>query len=216
MKVVAVIPAYNEEKTISEVVKRTKKFVDEVIIIDDGSEDKTFELAKKQGAIVLRNKKNKGVGFSRRKGLKKAVSLGADVIITLDADLQHLPEDIPKFVEKIKEGYDFVLGERDIKNYPLIKKFGNFWLNFLTNLICGTKMKDTESGYKGFSKKAVKKINLSADKYAIESEIIYEISKHNLSYTSIKINSPTYIKGVTVKNGIENFIYLLKRKILDL
>ncbi len=216
MKVIAVIPAYNEGKTIEEVVKRTRKFVDEIVVIDDGSKDNTCKLAEKEGAKVLVNKQNKGVGYSKRKGIKRAIFLGADIIVTLDADLQHSPEDIPRFVKKVEEGYDFVLGSRNLEKYPWIKKFGNFCLNNLTNFICGTKLKDTESGYKAFSVDAAKKMNLKAKCYHIESEIVYEVGKNKLKYTTIDIDSPVYRKGVTVWGGIKNFIYLLKKKKSDL
>lgn len=216
MKVIAVIPAYNERKTIAEVVKRTRKFVDKVVVIDDGSKDNTGELARKEGAKVLVNKQNMGVGYSKRRGIKTAIEFGADIIVTLDADLQHSPEDIPRFVKKVKEGYDFVLGSRNLEKYPWIKKFGNFCLNNLTNFICGTKLKDTESGYKAFSAEAAKKMNLKAKGYHIESEIVYEVGKNKLRYTTIDIQSPVYRKGVTVLGGIKNFIYLLKKKKSDL
>ena len=216
MKVIAVIPAYNEGKTIAEVVKKTRKFVDKVVVVDDGSNDNTGELARKEGAKVLVNKQNKGVGYSKRKGIKRAIFLGADIIVTLDADLQHSPEDIPRFVKKVEEGYDFVLGSRNLEKYPWIKKFGNFCLNNLTNFICRTKLKDTESGYKAFSTEAAKKMNLKAKGYHIESEIVYEVGRNKLRYTTIDIESPVYRKGVTIFGGIKNFIYLLKKKKSDL
>ena len=214
-KIIAVIPSYSGEKTLETIIKKSSKYVDEVIVIDDSLTKNIGKIAKKAGAIVFYNKGNKGVGYSRRKGIKKALERNADIIITLDDDLQHKPEDIPKFVEKIKQGYEIVIGVRNLKKYPFIKKFGNFWLTFLTNLICGTKVRDTECGYKAFSREAVKKLNLRADRYEIEEEIIYEIGRNKLKYTCIAIDSPVYRKGITIVQGITNFIYLLRRKISD-
>ena len=152
------------------------------------------------------------MGYSKRRGMKEALKRGADVIVTLDADLQHRPEDIPRFVEMINEGYDFVLGRRNIKKYPLVKKVGNFGLNFLTKLISGTHLQDTESGYKAFSRKAAKKLKLTAERYEIESEIAFEVGRNKLKYTTIPIESPVYRKGVTVTQGFRNFWFLVRKR----
>ncbi len=215
-KVIGVIPSYAGEKTIGLIIRKSLKYVDEVIVIDDSLTKNTGKIAEKAGAIVFYNKGNKGVGYSRRRGIKEALKRGADIIVTLDDDLQHKPEDIPKFVEKIKQGYDVVIGARNLKKYPFIKKFGNFWLTLLTNFICKTKVKDTESGYKAFSRKAAEKIDLKANRYEIEAEIVYELGRNKLKYICIEIDSPLYRKGVTITQGIKNFIYILNRKISDL
>lgn len=216
LKVIAVIPSCNGEKTLGEVVRRTSKYVNEVIVIDDNLTKKISKIAEKEGAIVFYNKGNKGVGYSRRKGLEEALKRGADIIVTLDDDLQHKPEDIPKFVEKINQGYEVVIGARNLKKYPFIKKFGNFWLTLLTNFVCKTDVRDTESGYKAFSRKAAEKLNLKANRYEVEAEIVYELGRNKLKYTCVAIDSPLYRKGVTITQGIRNFIYLLRRKIYDL
>jgi len=213
MKVIAVMPAYNEEKTISGVVGRSKKHVSSVIVVDDSSTDKTTSLARKSGAIVIKNRINRGCGYSKRIGIEEALKRGADIIVTIDADGQHRPEDIPRFIEKIGEGYDFVIGRRNIKKYPFIKKFGNFSLNILTNFLSGTRLADTESGFKAFTRKAAKKMNLTADKYAIEAEMAYEVGRNRLKYTSIPIDSPKYRSGVTVIQGFQNFWFLVRKKL---
>lgn len=213
------IPAYNEEKTLEEVLRRTKKHVSEVIVVDDGSTDKTAQIAKKAGVILLQNPENRGVGYTKSRGIREATKRKADIIVTLDADLQHNPEDIPRFVKKIAGGYDFVLGTRNISKYPFVKKFGNFGLNVLTNILCRTKFRlmDTESGYKAFGGESAAKLDLTALGYAIEAEIVYEVAKNRLKYTSIPIKSPVYRKdkGVTVRHGFENFWFLLRKIIRD-
>jgi len=213
-KILAIIPAYNEEKTIGNIVKISKRYVDDVIVINDGSTDKTEEIAKKAGAKVITHKKNKGLGKSLRDGFKYALKNNFDIIITLDADGQHNPKEIPKFIEAINEGYDFVLGERDLSKYPLIKKIGNLFLNFITNIITGTTLKDTESGFRAYSKEALKKIfpYLKANRYEIASEIIFAVGYYNIRYKNIKISSKIYVKGVTIRDGIKIFLYMLKRR----
>ena len=212
--IVSIIPAYNEEKTIGSVIKETKKFSYKIIVIDDCSSDRTYEIAKKSGIIVIRHRENGGLGSSIRTGVSKALSIANnnDIIITLDADGQHNPRDIPRFIEKIKEGYDFVLGKRDLRKYPLRKKFGNFLMNLATNFVSGTNLKDTESGFRAFKVSALRKLYLKAKRYEIAVEIIFEVGRNNLTATNIPISSPVYVKGVGVWDGIKNFRYLLSRR----
>jgi len=210
--ITAVIPAYNEEKTITWIVEEAKKYVDKVIVIDDASTDDTRKLARKAGAILIVHNQNQGLGTSLRDGFKKALEIGSDIIITLDADGQHDPNDIPKFIEKINEGYDFVLGERDLRKYPLIKKIGNLFLNFATNFISGTDLADTESGFRAFTRNALEKLYLKADRYQIAVEIVFEVGRNKLKATNVPIHSPLYVKGVGVLDGFKNFAFLLHRR----
>lgn len=214
MKSIAVIPAFNEEKHISDVVKKTKKYVDKVVVIDDGSSDKTADLAKKSGAVVLKHEINKGLGGALKTGIEYSRKHGFDMTITIDGDGQHNSKDIPLFTKKIKQGYDFVLGQRNVSKYPLHKKIGNFFLCLLTNIISGTDIVDTESGFRAFSKKAVNKIKLIGTRYEIAAEIIYQVGKNNLKSTNVKLSESMYHrkKGVGIKDGIKNFNFLLRRR----
>jgi glycosyltransferase involved in cell wall biosynthesis len=213
-KGIVIIPAYNEEKTVGNIVKNAKKYAVEVIVINDGSKDKTEEMAKKAGAKVITHKRNKGLGKSLRDGFKYAIKKDFDIIITLDADGQHNPKEIPKFIKAINEGYGFVLGERDLSKYPIIKKIGNLFLNFITNIITGTTLRDTESGFRAYSKSALKKIfpYLKANRYEIASEIIFAVGYYEIKYKNVKISSDIYVKGVTIRDGIKIFLYMLKRR----
>lgn len=212
MTTLIIIPAYNEEKTIGKVIKEAKKY-GSVLVVDDASHDSTAMVAKKAGAKVIGHKQNRGLGAGLRTGFAAALKTRSDIIITIDADGQHLAGDIPRFIKKINEGYDFVLGARDLEKYPFIKKFGNFFLNHLTNCISGTKLKDTESGFRAFRRSALAKLRLSAEKYEISAEIVYEIGRNKIKATSIQISSPIYHKnkGVSVADGIKNFLYLLRK-----
>ena len=210
--IVAIIPAYNEEKTIGWVVEETKKHVDKVIVVDDFSRDDTEKLARKAGASVIRHSFNKGLGSSLRDGFKAGLKAKADIIITLDGDGQHNPHEIPKFIKAIERGNDFVLGERDLSKYPFVKKFGNFFLNFATNFISGTNVKDTESGFRAFRASALRKFYLKSERYEIAVEIIFEVGKNYLKTANVPIEVPIYIKGVGVLDGFKNFAFLLHRR----
>lgn len=214
MKVAIVIPAHNEERTIADVVKEAKKY-GKVIVVNDASRDDTAVIARRAGALVITHKNNGGLGAALRSGFDEALKIGADIIITIDADCQHNPEEIPLFIDKINAGYDFVLGERDLSKYPFVKKFGNFFLNIMTNLVSGTNLKDTESGFRAFTRAALKKMVLRADKYEIAAEIVFEVGHNKLKTANIPISSPVYVKGVGVLDGFKNFRYLLRRRKRD-
>ncbi len=206
-----IIPAYNEEKTIENVVKSAKKY-GKVIVVDDASKDKTALIAKRAGAKVINHKVNGGLGCALRTGFKEALKMKADIVITIDADGQHDPKQIPDFVATISKGYDFVLGRRNLAAYPFIKKFGNFFLNKLTNFVSATDLKDTESGFRAFRASALKKLYLRAERYEIAVEIIFEVGRNRLKTVNIPITSARYVKGVGVWDGFSNFRYLLRRR----
>lgn len=210
MRLAIIIPAYNEAGTISAVISKAKKY-GSVIVIDDASKDNTKEIAKKCGATVVSHEKNMGLGASLRTGFRYATSKKFDSVITLDADGQHDPSDIPKFISRLDEGYEFVLGQRNLSKYPAIKKIGNFFLNNLTNMVAGTSLKDTESGFRAFRMDALKKLKLSANRYEIAAEIIHEVGAKKLKSCNVKVASPRYRKGVNFFDGLSNFIYLLRK-----
>ena len=139
-RVAIIIPAFNEEKTIFKVIKEAYKF-GKVIVINDGSKDKTAKLAKKAGAIVKNHKTNKGYDAALNTGFKIAAKLKTNYIITFDADGQHKPNLIRKFVKLLKSGESIVLGVRDKKN-RLAEHLFSFYTNYKYNILdplCGLK-----------------------------------------------------------------------------
>ena len=204
-KVFAIIPAYNEDKYIPKVIKETKKYVDRVIVVDDGSKDKTEEISKKSKAIVLRHLVNMGKGAALKTGCDYAAKNKADIILVIDADAQHNPKEIPKFLKKI-EDHDIVLAYRkQKKNMPSILKLGNWFINKTISFLYGIKIKDSQCGYRAFTRKAYKKLRWKASDYSMESEMIAKIGKYNLRYAEIPIEtiySDKY-KGTTILDGIK-------------
>ena len=221
MHTIAIIPGYNVEKTVENVVKETKKYVDEIFYVDDGSSDKSAKIAEKSGAKVFNLYFNRGKGFALRTGIYSALENKADVIITLDSDGQHYPKDIPRFLEKIKE-YDIVIGSRYAGRFYTFPRnvIGNFGLNFMTNLFSyGPQglfrhkwLGDTQSGYRAFRADALRKIKLKAKRYEIEGEMILEIAINNLKVKEIPIVTKAKIKGVTIWDGINNAKFLFKKR----
>lgn len=201
--VYAVIPAYKEEKNIAKIIKKTKRYVAQAIVVDDGSNDKTKYFAEKAGAIVLRHIVNLGKGAALKTGCDFAIKKGAKFIVALDADAQHMPEDIPRFVEKLNK-YDIVFSYRKVsRKMPLVLRFGNWFISIVVRILYGVNLQDTQCGFRAFSKEAYKKIRWNASDYSMESEMISRVGKQRLKYAQIPIEtiySDKY-KGTTIIDG---------------
>ena len=214
-KTFAVIAAYNEQAHIKSVVQETKKHVDEVVVVDDGSKDNTKELAKEAGAAVLSHIINLGKGAALKTGCDYALENGAGSIIAIDADAQHNPKDIPRFLGSLK-GCEVVLSYRQYSEaMPPILKFGNHFINKTIKFLYGLEIKDSQCGYRAFTANAYKKLRWKASDYSIESEMIAKIGKYKLSYKEIPIEtvySDKY-KGTTVLDGIKIVLNLLLWKL---
>jgi len=200
MQKIACIPAYNEEKSIHEVVKDSFQFVDKVIVCDDGSNDKTAEEAKKAGAIIITHKKNSGKGSALRSLFDYVKESKFDVLITIDGDGQFFPKEIPKLITPItKNGYDVVIGNRanGKTEMPKYRKFGNAVLDKMTNAASELPFNDTQSGFRAYSKKAIEQIKFFSDGYASDSEILIDASKKRLRITEEKIQVKYNTEGKT-------------------
>ena len=217
-KIYAVIPAYNEEKKIRAVIQNAAKQGCKIIVVDDGSKDGTSIVAKKAGATVLRHIINLGKGAAAKTGCDYTLKEGADLIILMDADGQHKPEEIPGFVKTITEKkVDMVFGYRKIdNNMPFVMRFGNWFIRLSTRMIQGISIKDTQSGFRCFTPSAYKKIRWAANDYSMESEMIANAAKHKLKYAQIPIDTIYYdsFKGTTIFDGIKIFINILKFRIM--
>lgn len=187
---IACIPAYNVENTINDVVKQSLVHVDKVIVCDDGSNDHTLIKAKEAGAIVTSHKKNLGKGAAMKSLFKEAKKLNADVMVTIDGDGQFLPEEIPKLIEPIIEGdYDIVIGYRfeNSEEMPSYRKFGNIALDKITNAASALPFRDTQGGFRAYSKKAVEQIKFLTDGFGADSEILVDASRKDLEITEKKV-----------------------------
>jgi glycosyltransferase involved in cell wall biosynthesis len=191
MNTIVVIPALNESKRIAKVIGQTLSMVDEVIVVDDHSQDPTFEVAKKKGAKSIRLATNMGAGFATRLGCDIACSNEADVIITLDADGKHDPAEIPKLVKTLQKGkYDIVFGSRPRdKNMPWIKRIGNSGLSWIASFLFGVNISDSQTGFHAFTKESYPKIRWESERYGMVSEFIMNVGKHRLSYKEVPIKT---------------------------
>lgn len=219
MKIIAVIPAFNEEKTIGNIVRETMCFADEVLVMNDGSSDKTSKIARDLGAMVLDLRVNRGLGSALRVGIKAALMRGVDTVVTLDADGQHNPSDIKKITEPIlKDEADVVIGVRtEMGGMPVKRQLANYIANLITFFLFGIWVKDSQSGFRAFGKRAVELIDLKTSRMEVSSEIISEIKDKNLRLIEIPIK-PIYTeysmsKGQNFFVGIETAFKLFLRKL---
>ncbi|MBI4452503.1 glycosyltransferase family 2 protein [Candidatus Woesearchaeota archaeon] len=212
-----VIPACNEEKNIFKVIKKARAFADEVLLVDDGSTDKTASLGEKAGATVLRHIINLGKGASLKTGCDFALKSGARFIVVLDADAQHDPHDIPRFIEKLNK-YDIVFSYRKLsRKMPLVLRFGNWIISNIVELLYGIRINDTQCGFRAFSRESYKKIRWNAPDYSMESEMIARAGRQRLKYVQIPIQtiySDRY-KGTTVIDGIKIVLNMIWWKLFN-
>jgi glycosyltransferase involved in cell wall biosynthesis len=191
-KIVACIPAYNEEATIAKVVIRALKYVDNVIVCDDGSSDDTGSIAKGVGAVLVRHLKNEGKGTSFRDMFDVASKLKAEVVVTLDADGQHDPDEIPGVIEPIMNGKaDVVIGMRfgNGKPMPRLRIMGNRLLTAVTNIGTGSRVLDSQSGYRAYSMAALKKLEVTEKGIGVESQILREAFSKHLRILEVPIST---------------------------
>lgn len=204
MKTFVIIPASNEERHITQVVKETKRYSKNVVVVDDGSRDRTFSEAKKTGATVLRHAINLGKGAALRTGAEYANMRGAESLIFIDSDGQHSPSDIPKLLRAL-EGADVVFTYRNLKSehMPITKKIGNSVLNTLLKILFKIKVIDTQCGFKAITSKAYKTLRLISSDYNIESEIAAKTGKYGLRFRQLPIETVynDRYKGTTVFDG---------------
>ncbi len=192
-KIVAVIPAYNAAKTIVQVVKRSRKFVDRVVVVDDGSKDETAKAAKSAGAVVVRVEKNAGKANAIRRGVAEALKKRVDALVLLDADMQHLPEEIPKVVRPVALGKcDICIGSRFIGNHkamPRHRRLTNRATTFVTNTFTGYRLTDVQCGFRALGKRAISALDFEGDRYTIEPNMVLEANEKGLTIGEVPIKT---------------------------
>lgn len=213
MKTVAVLPAYNLEKAIGEIVKRTKLYVDQVIVVADGSRDLTAQVAHAAGAVVPEPEPVRGKGFAVIKGFKLAKTLNPDIVVLMDSDGQHRPEEIPDVIKPLFAGEaDMVVGSRmlGMLRTSTINKFGNFGLKIISFLVTWRWVTDSESGFRAFRAGKLFELNLNALGYEIESELLLKSLHKKFRIREVPITVPFAVPGVTVWDGFKVGWYKIK------
>jgi len=215
VRVLAGIAAYNEARYIGSIVLQARQHVDEVIVIDDGSTDNTARVAELAGATVVRHAENSGKGAAIQSILAEAKKRNPDVLVLLDADAQHDPKEIPVLIKPISEGFDLVIGSREAQDAktPRYRRVGRKVLLHSARLASKADISDSESGFRALSPKAIHDLELEANGFAIESEMITVAADKNLRITEVPISN-IYTKDGSTRHPIRHGIDVLSRVIV--
>ncbi|TSC51777.1 MAG: glycosyl transferase family 2 [Parcubacteria group bacterium LiPW_72] len=211
-----IIPAYNEAARIGAVLEGVKKYCRNIIVVDDGSDDQTSEVAKRYKVIALRHKVNLGKGAALKTGYEAALKLGAKILVFMDADGQHQAEDIPRLVQGIKEGYDLVIGMRRLnQRMPLSMRVGNKIFSKLIHCFYNFNLPDTQCGFRAFRASVYPGIQWMAQGYEVETEMLLSALRGKLRCAAIPIQAIYYdsYKGTTVIDGFKILAKIIERRI---
>lgn len=226
-KLVVMIPCYNEEKTLAQVVKKIPRKIPgiskvEILVIDDGSTDKTANVAKKIKVNLVSHHKNEGLGIAFKTGIEKALASGADIIINIDADMQFNPLDIPKVVKPIIKGEaDMVTATRFKeeklipKNMPRMKKIGNKGFTTLINLLTGENFTDTQCGFRAYTKETALRLN-TFGKFTYTQEVFLDLVNKGMKIVEIPVKVRYYqerkakISGSLFKYGLKALTIIIQ------
>ena len=217
-RILVCIPAYNEAMNIAAIVKMSAIYASEVIVYDDGSKDNSAEVAKAAGAYVVRSRKNRGYGAAIKRLFETAAEKNADVMVTIDADGQHDPAEIPRILEPVlKEGCDVVIGSRflDRKSndgQPKIPYYRNLGIKTITRFTQAASYEgitDAQSGFRAYSKNALSKISLFEDGMAVSTEILIRAREENLSIKEVPISINYDVDDPSTHNPISHGVGVL-------
>ena len=190
-RIVAIIPALNAERTIARVVVDARRELEPVLVIDDGSTDATSAVARSVGATVLRHDVNRGKGAALKTGFAWALEHGFDGVITLDADGQHLPGEIPKFIaEREASGADLIVGGRAHLFEGMLprRRNANRFSAWSISIAAGVRVTDSQSGFRYYSAKLLRAIELRTDGFDMESEVIVRAGRNGFAVVTIPID----------------------------
>lgn len=191
-RVIAAIPCFNTECSIGDVVSKARKYVDQVIVIDDDSSDNTGKIAQAAGALVVKHEVRAGVGAATKTSFELAQKSNTDVLVTIDGDGQHNPDEVPLFIAPIlKEGVDLVIGSRFLirqNNVPLYRKFGNSVITFLYNFGARLKVSDSQSCFRAYSKKALQSLNITEKGFAFSVQLLIQARRKDFTIVEVPIS----------------------------
>ena len=225
MKLSIIIPAYNEASTIGRVIAQIREVdlpgVERVIlVVNDGSSDRTEQVARSTGAVVINHLLNRGVGGALGTGIEAALRQGADILVTCDADGQHSSEDVRKVMEPVRSGQaDVVNGSRMLAadGMPWTRRIANRVANLVTWVLFGIHMTDSQSGLRAFSRSAAMQIRIRTNTYEVNSEVCGEIRRHRLRFMEVPIRAIytdySMSKGQGFMMGLKTLIRLILTKL---
>jgi len=221
--IIAAIPCLNEEKFIGEIVSKTRVFVDKVVVIDDGSSDNTCKAARAAGAEVIRHKRRQGAGAATRAAFEAAKKYHANILVTLDGDGQHNPDEIPKVLEPIlNEGADLTIGSRffqqKLKNIPKYRKFGIDVITWLYNLGSVTKVSDSQSCFRAHSRRLLEAVNITEDGFGFSVQVLIQARRKGFVIREAPVSCIYHSDGSTlnpVSHGLGVALSVIKLRLMS-
>jgi glycosyltransferase involved in cell wall biosynthesis len=217
-KIAAILPAFNEEVSIGSMVLQARRYADRVIVVDDGSSDRTAEVAEQAGAEVIQHLENRGKGAALKTGFESLN--GEKVVVTMDTDGQHNPSDIPKLVEPILKGEaDMVNGSRYIngnkKDTPFYRRLGQIVLDNATRLDSGLNITDSQSGFRAFAASTKGVFRFKQNGLAIESEMLADAANAGLRIKEVEIGV-RYDVDSSSENPVSHGVKVLVKILQDM
>jgi glycosyltransferase involved in cell wall biosynthesis len=199
-RVIVAIPCLNEEQFIGDLVSRARAFADKVIVIDDGSTDHTSEIAQAAGAYVIRHKVKQGAGAATRSAFEAAKRFDSDVLVTLDGDAQHNPDEIPQVLAPVLRGEaDLVVGSRflehDLKRVPKYRKFGIDVITWLYNFGSKVKVYDSQSCFRAHSRRLIEAINITENGFGFSVQVLIQARRKNFVIREVPVSCIYHLQG---------------------
>ncbi|MFZ2499229.1 MAG: glycosyltransferase family 2 protein [Methanosarcina sp.] len=218
--ITVVLPAHNEESSIGSVILLTRLYANNVVVVDDGSSDRTGEIAKKAGATVLVHNTSRGKGIALETGFKAAAELGADIIVTMDSEGRHDPEDIPRLVAQISQGHaDIVNGSRYLNglgnNTPFYRRIGQTILERFTSINSASKITDPQSGFLAFAASVKDVFRFNAQGIALENELLADAGKSGLHIKEVEIGVYHHVED-QLRNPIKYILGVMETVVKDI
>lgn len=208
-KVITAIPCFNTERSIGDIVSRAKQYVDQVIVIDDGSRDGTAEEAKAAGALIISHQVNRGYGAAIKSCFEAAKANDADILAILDGDGQHSPDNLPQVLAPVLNGEaDLVIGSRFLTseyNIPKYRRFGIRVITFLWNFGSKVKVSDAQSGFRAYSKKIFETFSLSERGMSVSIEILEKARRREAIIKEVPISclyAPSALNPQAIRHGL--------------
>jgi glycosyltransferase involved in cell wall biosynthesis len=222
VKFCVIIAAYNEGPNLGPVIEGVRKFIregDEILVVDDGSTDNTSEVARSHGARVVRQEPNQGKGMAIRRGIREATG---DAILFIDGDGQDPPDDLARLIVEMEKGADMVNGSKFIGTLKdgaisLPNYYGNRFMSGMINLLFGVRITDSQSGFRAFNLEKVRKINLDASEYEIETEMLIKAIRQGFKIVEVGVTRDKRASGETsfkrVRNGLRILGTIIKLRL---
>jgi glycosyltransferase involved in cell wall biosynthesis len=218
--VIAAMPAYNEERSIAKMVLGCKKYVDQVVVVDDGSSDATASIAEAPGAYVVRHEKNSGYGAALRSCFETARNLGAEKMVIIDSDGQHDASEIPELLDPLNNGCDLVIGSRfcdgNSKDIPAYRKVGMKVLDVATSVAGGVSVTDSQSGFRAYGRRAIESIYIKDSGMSAGSEVLLQAKDNDLSIKEVPIHCRYDVERASTQNPVSHGVKTLIKILHDM